>query len=180
MATTAKGKWIIGLLVAVVASSAIAGMAEEAPCWTTYVTADSELPAEIQDMVLEALLGPEGEYAAYATYAAIIDTYGAVNPFTNIMKSEAQHIVALTTILDAYGVPYPAENPYLGTIVVPESLATAAQAGVDAEIANVDLYERQLEAVADYPEILNVFINLQSASQNQHLPAFERAVARFG
>lgn len=178
MAMTTKRGWMIGLLAGIVATIAIAGMAAEGFCWTSYATVDSELPVEIQGMVLEALLGPEGEYAAYATYAAILDAYGDVNPFTNIMKSEAQHIKALTTILDAYGVAYPEENPYLGTIEVPASLVAAAQAGVDAEIANVDLYERQLEAVVDYPEILNVFVNLQSASLNQHLPAFQRAVAR--
>ena len=178
MATTKRG-WMIGLLIAIVAIGAMAGLAEDESWWRSCVTADSELPADVQEMVLEALVGPEGEYAAYATYAAIIDTYGTANPFPNIMASEARHIEALTSILDAYGVPYPEENPYLGTIEVPESLAAAAQAGVDAELANVDLYAQQLEAVEDYSEIHNVFVNLQSASLNQHLPAFERAVARY-
>jgi len=50
---------------------------------------------------------------------------------------------------------------------------------VDAEIANVALYERQLETLADYLDILEVFLNLQAASQKQHLPAFERAAARY-
>jgi len=177
MATTKRG-WMIGLLVAIVAIGATAGVAAD-DSWRSCVTADSELPAHVQEMVLEALVGPEGEYAAYATYAAIIDAYGAASPFPNIMASEARHIEALMSILDAYGVPYPEENPYLGKIAVPESLAEAAQAGVDAELANVDLYARQLEAMADYPEIHNMFVNLQSASLNQHLPAFERAVARY-
>ena len=178
MAMTKRG-WMIGILAAIVATSAIAGLAADESWWRSCVTVDSELPVAVQEMVLEALVGREGEYAAYATYAAIIDTYGEVNPFTNIMASEARHIEALTSILDAYGVPYPEENPYLGTIDVPESLAAAAQAGVDAEIANVDLYEGQLEAVADYPEITEVFLNLQSASLHQHLPAFERAAERY-
>ncbi len=176
---TAKRGWAIGIVVALVATSVIVGLATDVVCWASYVTTDSELPAEVQEMVLEALVGPEGEYAAYATYAAIIDTYGEVNPFTNIVASEARHIEALTSILDAHGVSYPEANPYLGTIVVPESLAAAAQAGVDAEIANVDLYEQQLAAVADDPEITEVFLNLQSASLHQHLPAFERAVDRY-
>jgi len=64
-------------------------------------------------------------------------------------------------------------------IEAPASLAEAAQAGVDAEIANVALYAEQLEAVSDYPDIVDVFINLQRASQEQHLPAFERAAARY-
>jgi hypothetical protein len=50
---------------------------------------------------------------------------------------------------------------------------------VDAEIANVALYEEQLAAVADYPDIVEVFVSLQMASQENHLPAFERAAARY-
>jgi len=178
MATKERG-WKIGLVVAIVATIAIVGLAADEAWWTSYVTTDSGLPADVQVMVLDALVSPEGEYAAYATYAAILEAYGDATPFTNIMASEARHIEALTKILDAYGVPYPEENPYLGTIEVPASLAAAAQAGVDAEIANVDLYERQLESVANFPDIYQVFVNLQSASLNQHLPAFERAATRY-
>jgi len=177
--STSKRGWMVGVLATIVAMSAIGGLAADESWWTSHVTNDSELPADVQAMVLEALVGPEGEYAAYATYAAIIDTYGEANPFTNIMASEARHIEALTKVLDAYGVPYPEENPYLGTIEVPAGLAAAAQAGVDAELANVDLYEQQLESVADFPDIYQVFVNLQSASLNQHLPSFVRAVARY-
>ena len=137
------------------------------------------LPTEVQEAVLEALAGEEGEYAAYATYDAILNTYGDVNPYANIMAAEAKHIDALKQILDRYEVPYPVENPYLGLIEAPASLADAAQAGIDAEIANVALYEEQLSAVADYPDIVEVFVKLQRASQEQHLPAFERAAARY-
>ena len=139
----------------------------------------SLLTIEAQEAVLEALVGAEGEYAAYATYDAILDEYGNVNPYANIMAAEAKHIDALKQILDQYEVAYPTENPYLGMIEAPESLAVAAQAGVDAEIANVALYNEQLEAVEDYPDIVAVFVNLQAASQEQHLPAFERAAARY-
>ena len=147
--------------------------------WKACVTEQSVLPIEVQDAGLEALVGAEGEYAAYATYAAILEVYGDENPFANIRASEARHIEALKQILDLYEVPYPVDNPYLGTIQAPEDLAAAAQAGVDAEIANVALYERQLETVADYLDILEVFINLLAASQEKHLPAFRRAAARY-
>ena len=139
----------------------------------------SLLTIEAQEAVLEALVGAEGEYAAYATYDAILDEYGNVNPYANIMAAEARHIDSLKQILDQYEVAYPTENPYLGMIEAPESLAVAAQAGVDAEIANVALYDEQLEAVEDYPDIVAVFVNLQAASQEMHLPAFERAAARY-
>ena len=149
------------------------------PCVTDEAVAAVPLTIEAQDAVLEALVGAEGEYAAYATYDAIVNEFGNVNPFANIMAAEAKHIEALQQILDFYGVEYPVENPYLGVIDAPESLAVAAQAGVEAEIANVALYQAQLNAVQDYPDVVAVFTNLQSASQQQHLPAFQRAAARY-
>jgi len=148
------------------------------PC-TPEPVQNSLLPIETQEALLEALLGAEGEYAAYATYAAILEAFGDVAPFGNIMESEAKHIESLKQILDRYNVPYLDENPYLGVVQTPESLAAAAQAGVDAEIANVALYEEQLAAVSRYPDIVEVFVKLQIASQENHLPAFERAAARY-
>jgi hypothetical protein len=177
-----KRTLVVGTTIAAVVIGSIMALGAGHGWWKTCVAEPEPtllLPIEVQEAVLEALLGEEGEYAAYATYDAILNEYGNVNPYTNIMAAEARHIDALKQILDQYEVAYPTENPYLGEIQAPESLAAAAQAGVDAEIANVALYEEQLEAVADYPDIIEVFINLQAASQEQHLPAFQRAVARF-
>ncbi|MDD4903589.1 MAG: DUF2202 domain-containing protein [Candidatus Bipolaricaulis sp.] len=138
------------------------------------------LPAGVAEVVLEALVGTDGEYAAYATYAAILEKYGDVQPYANIMKAEARHIAALQKLLDRYGIQYPTVNPYLGKVAVPASLPEAAQAGIDAEKANVSLYEEQMAVVAEYPDIVRVFTNLQAASQNSHLSAFERALASGG
>jgi hypothetical protein len=175
---------VIGTTIAVVAIGSVmalgAGQGWWKPCVAEPEQQASLLPIEVQEAALEALVGAEGEYAAYATYDAIINEYGNVNPYANIMAAEAKHIDALKRILDQYEVAYPAENPYLGMIEVPESLSVAAQAGVDAEIANVALYAEQLDAVENYPDIVAVFLNLQAASLEQHLPAFQRAVARQG
>ncbi len=143
-------------------------------------TAAATLPAEVANVVLEALVGPEGEYAAYATYAAILEEYGNVRPYAQIMKAEAQHIRALTTLLDRYGIEYPTVNPYLGKVDAPSSLLEAAQAGIDAEKANVEMYDDQLALVAAYPDIARVLGNLRAASLNSHLPAFERALESGG
>jgi hypothetical protein len=82
--------------------------------------------------------------------------------------------------LDKYGVAYPAENPYLGQIEAPESLLEAAQAWAEGEIANVEMYEQLLSVVEEYSDITRVFINLQRASQEAHLPAFESAAENGG
>ena len=171
--------FIVGVTLAALSIGSVAALSACSTLWNENAAAQVVLGAEAQEAVLEALVGPEGEYAAYATYTAILDVYGQVNPFANIMASEAKHIDALKRVLDSYGVAYPDENPYLGVVEAPASLAAAAQAGVDAEIANVALYEEQLAAVADYPDIVEVFVSLQAASQENHLPAFERAAARY-
>ena len=170
---------LIGSAIAVLAAGSVVALGAAYGWWKACVTSQSELSIAAQEAVLDALEGPEGEYAAYATYAAFLDAYGPVNPFANIMASEERHIDALTRILDRYGVPLPAENPYLGAVSAPESLVAAAQAGVDAEIANAALYEEQLATVAQYSDIAEVFVSLQTASQEKHLPAFERAAARY-
>ena len=169
----------IGAATVVLALGGVAVLGANDGWYGSAASAESVLPADVQDAVLDALVGPEGEYAAYATYEAILAEYGQVSPFANILKAEGSHIDALKQILDRYGVPYPDENPYLGVVEAPGSLAEAAQEGVDAEIANVGLYEEQLTVAADYPDIVAVFTNLQTASLERHLPAFERALARF-
>lgn len=177
-----KRTLITGATIAAVITGSVMALGAGDGRWKTCVAEpvqqESLLPIEVEEAVLEALAGTEGEYTAYATYDGILNKYGSVNPYANIMAAEAKHIDSLKQILDQYEVAYPVENPYLGRIEASESLAAAAQAGVDAEIANVALYEEQLEAVGDYPDIVSVFQKLQAASQEQHLPAFQRAVAR--
>ena len=67
------------------------------------------------------------------------------------------------------------ENVWLGTVSAPATLQEACQIGVDAEIANAALYQNELlPVVADYEDITAVFTNLMNASEQKHLPAFER------
>ena len=173
-----KRALMVGAAVAVFAIG-VTALGDDSGSWEDCDAEQGVLPIEVQEVVLEALLGTDGGYAAYAMYAAIVEKHGDVRPISNIMASEAKQIESLKQILDRYGVGYLEENPYLGMIEAPDSLAEAAQAGVDAEISNVALYARQLETVADYPDVLELFVNLQAASQENHLPAFQRAAARF-
>lgn len=116
----------------------------------------------------------DDEYKALATYEAVMAKFGRVRPFVMIARAEEQHISSLKAIFDKYGVDAP-ENPYLGKITAPDSLQASCQAGVDAEIANAALYRDALfPKVSGYPDIEGVFENLMNASQEKHLPAFER------
>lgn len=113
------------------------------------------------------------EYKAQAEYEALIEEFGVVNPFARIVKAEARHIDALETLFDAYDFDIPEDNGDKYA-VVPDSLEEAYAIGVEAEIANIDLYEDYLKL--DLPEdVERVFTNLMNASEN-HLRAFENAV----
>jgi hypothetical protein len=113
------------------------------------------------------------EYHAYAFYNAVIAKFGQVAPFTNIARSEATHIESLKTLFVRYGLPVPAD-PYAGKIKVPATFQAALQAGIDAEIANIALYDK-FNPVTQ-PDIKLVFDQLRDASQTKHLPAFQRAL----
>lgn len=127
----------------------------------------------------EALMGPEGEYAALASYQAVLDEFGQVEPYATIKAAEARHAEALVRQLDRMGVDTPAENPYLGLIAAPADLETAAEAWAVGEVANVELYD-ELIAQATDERLIEVFENLRRASDESHLPAFETAADNGG
>lgn len=118
----------------------------------------------------------DDEYKARATYEAVISKFGPVRPFTNIIGAEERHAQALERLLQRAGEPIPAD-PWRGTVTAPDTLAESLALGVQAEIDNRDLYSR-LNAMTSAPEVLRVFANLQRASQDNHLPAFQRRLDR--
>ena len=129
------------------------------------------LDEQTQQALIAAL---NDEYKAKATYQKVIDTFGEVRPFANIIQAEQTHIDLLLPLFEKYGVPVPEDNQYAE---VPEfaTLQDALKAGVDAEIANAKLYD-DLFATVKEADILAVFTRLRDASQDNHLPAFERAL----
>lgn len=114
----------------------------------------------------------DDEYRAFATYEQVLADFGEVQPFNNILEAEGRHIEALLTLFARYGLSIP-ENPWPGNVDSYASLQAACEAGVAAEIANAEIYQRLLQST-ERPEILTVFRNLHDASQQRHLPAFQR------
>ena len=132
------------------------------------------LPKEdISESEIEALgLAINDEYKARATYKKVIEKFGEVKPFSNIINSEENHINELKNLYNKYDLEIPADEWY---DKVPEfdSVAEACQAGVDAEIENAALYD-ELFSKIDNQDITAVFTSLRDASNNNHLPAFQR------
>jgi hypothetical protein len=118
------------------------------------------------------------EYKARATYRAIIDRYGPVRPFVNIVEAEQTHIDALLPLFATYGIAVPSEPDPAG-IGTPGSLLDACRQGVDAELENGTMYDRLL-AATEQSDVRMVLERLRAASRDHHLPAFRRCVERGG
>jgi hypothetical protein len=149
------------------------GMVAAAPAWAQTLTPDAEaaLGSALQD-----------ERQAEAFYEAVIAKFGDVRPFSNIINAERKHEAMLIDLYKTYNIAVPDNGYVTGTLakpVAPETLAEACKIGVEAEIANRDLYDgKLLPAVAANPDITLVMKRLRDASENNHLPAFQRCANR--
>jgi hypothetical protein len=113
----------------------------------------------------------EDEYMAKAEYEALIEEFGDIRPFTNIIKAEQRHIEMLLPLFDKYEIEIPV-NDAAERAVIPETLEDTFSIGVEAEIKNIDMYKAFLET--DLPEDVELtFERLMRASES-HLRAFER------
>lgn len=124
------------------------------------------------DLVVVLRRAVEEERGAEATYRNVIATLGASAPFTNIADSEARHVAALEQLATKHGVDISDIAPAGATS--PSTKPAACAMGVAAERADIALYDELLPQVTAYPDVTQVLQNLRAASQDQHLPAFER------
>jgi hypothetical protein len=134
---------------------------------------EDTLDAMEQQALADAL---DDEYKSHETYAQVIRDFGEVRPFINIVEAEARHIAALLVLFDRFGT-VPPENRWAGKAPRFKSVHAACMAGVQGEIENVALYDRLL-ASTRRADILDVFQSLRAASQDRHLPAFQRCAQR--
>lgn len=126
----------------------------------------------LEEMLTYAI---QDEYLARSEYEKIIEKFGEIRPFTNIIKSEEYHIELLLPLIDKYEVEVVEDTSY-DHIIIPETLLESLQTGVVAEVNNIGMYENFLEK--QLPEdVRDVFEVLKNASEN-HLKAFENGAER--
>jgi rubrerythrin len=130
---------------------------------------------DIRTILLDAL---DDERKAEATYAAVIDKFGPARPFINIIDAERRHSEAIKRQLQRLGFDIPADQ-WAGKGEAPASLAAACEIAIEAELANIALYDRLIPLISD-TTARQVLQNLQNASRENHLPAFRRCLARQG
>lgn len=113
----------------------------------------------------------EDEYLARQEYESIMDVYGQIRPFSNIIKAEETHIEMLKDIFEEYDLQLPLDTS-IEHVVVPDELDLIYEIGVQAEIDNIAMYEVFLKQDISN-DIREIFIELRDASKN-HLAAFQR------
>lgn len=120
----------------------------------------------------------QDEYQARATYAAAIQAYGEIRPFSQIVKAEERHVSAVAHLFDKRSTPVPdwdaTGNPVPADFSVLE-LAEACAISYQAEIDNVTIYT-DLIASGVPADVEAVFLTLKAASETRHMPAFSRCM----
>lgn len=116
------------------------------------------------------------EFHAYEMYSKVIEKFGALPPFSNIVLSEQRHFMSLMTLMQKYEIPIPV-NDWASKIIVPDDFVECCERGVVEELKNIKMYDNLILYAGEYVDILDVLYRLQAASYNNHLPAFRRCVA---
>ena len=139
---------------------------------TGAAAASLDVDYTLEEMLVYAI---EDEYLAQTEYDVIMEKYGVIKPFSNIIKAEANHISLLEPLFEKYDVAIP-EKDWESLVVLPETLDASYAIGVEAEIKNIEMYENFLKE--DLPsDVRDVFEALMNASEN-HLNAFEKQLDR--
>jgi hypothetical protein len=147
---------------------------------TPQKSASSEVKTTIDEKTKNALLDAlADERRAQAFYSAVIKKFGDVRPFSNIVKAEQKHEAHLLPLFQKYGVSVPKNEEASKEIKVPESIIDACKEGIKAEKKNLEMYNAFFAFVKEQ-DIRDVFTWLRDASQNNHLPAFERCSQGMG
>lgn len=131
-------------------------------------TATGPLSDATKAFLTEAI---QDEYQNRALYQAVIDKFGQVLPFTNIVRSESNHVAVLTRLFTNHGLTVPVDS-YAGQVQAPATLSEAFQLAIQSEKDNVAMYDRFLPTVTE-PDVVRVFTQLRNVSNNMHLRSFE-------
>ncbi len=114
------------------------------------------------------------EYKARATYRAVINKFGEIRPFINIVEAEGHHIQALLPLFAKYNIAIPNDD-WDSLIETPLSIIDACHLGVADEIDNTEMYDRLLDSTIDYPDVQEVLKNYKKHQKKIIFPLFSVA-----
>lgn len=147
-------------------STGTAGSTPPAPSGTT---------APVSSTVAGALTTAlRAERETEATYANVLARLGQITPFVNVHEAETQHVAALELAAKNAQVPLPAGTA--AGLPSPSTRTAACMLGVSVEQGMIALYNQLLPQVTSSAAVTQVFTNLQTASRDEHLPAFQHCI----
>ncbi|MEM8830518.1 MAG: DUF2202 domain-containing protein [Cyanobacteria bacterium P01_G01_bin.19] len=88
---------------------------------TAEAATNTSLDVQTQQAMIEAI---NDEYHARAFYNAVMDKFGEIRPFSNIVHAETRHAERLSQLFKQYGLPVP-EDSLAGKLEAPETLEIA-------------------------------------------------------
>jgi len=166
-------KWITVLAVILIMMLAATGIALGDTADFGAKGAEGKSNLSLEQMLAYSI---QDEYLARAEYELIIEEYGNIRPFTNIVAAEQRHIEWLRELYEKYGYRLP-DDTAADHVVLPEDLKEAFETGVQAEIDNIAMYQSFLER--DLPaDVRDLFERLKQASEN-HLRAFRNNLNKY-
>jgi hypothetical protein len=127
-------------------------------------------PADIAAILGSAL---QEEYRAQYLYESVLEDYDGAMPFATIVQSEVRHVEALRMLFTRRQMTPPASTWTPASFPPFASLPLACAAGVAAEAEDAAFYTPYLSRTDLPQDVRNVFTNLQAASLENHLSAFE-------
>ncbi len=135
--------------------------------------AEADTSRTLEEMLNYAI---DDEFAARAEYEMIMEEYGEIRPFSNIIRSEETHIALLEPLFVQYGYELPSDSS-ASHVLLPESLQNAFEIGIEAEIANIAMYVSFL--AGELPDDVRVVFERLKAGSENHLIAFENGLQRY-
>lgn len=132
----------------------------------------------LDDFTLEEMLmySIQDERMALAEYELIMKNFNISKPFSNIVEAEKTHEGLLLDLYKKYGFTVPS---FIGSehVIIPDTLKDTFDIGVEAEIKNIDMYEKFLSYDLN-DDVRDVFIKLRDGSIS-HLAAFKKQAAKY-
>jgi len=190
--------WLPGLMMlalALAGAFAMAPAAQAAPAPVASAEQRILAPSQTGELdeqeIADLLWMREEEKLARDVYLALADTWN-LQVFTNISRSEQQHMDTMLSLINTYGLEDPVGDNPQGVFTNPDLQALHDQLlaqgktsqiealRVGATIEEVDIVDLE-RAIADTdnPDVVQAYYNLMCGSEN-HLRAFVRNLAQQG
>ena len=132
---------------------------------------DPVVNADLQAILFTAI---QDEFHAEAVYEGVLDDFGSITPFSNIINAEVRHSTAIARLYQNRGWTVPDNLWSPETVPHFSAVGEACAVGVEAEIANVGVYDELLAGGGVPADVVQVFTSNRAASLDHHLPAFQR------